>query len=146
LLQTLSKNLSYVSSSPSLYSSNEPIEQEIREPTMKKIDNVSPADWDKLKKMLESNKFSPFTKVKMQRSIIGVCTICYGIPDYVITRYYEGLRIIEKYYSKCIDNMDNNDILSKVQVVDSVNYHKLVSSRNQNQHQVVSISRNEIAN
>ena len=55
LLQTLSNNLSYVSRSPSLYTSNEPIEQEIREPTMEKIDNVSPADWDKLKKMLESN-------------------------------------------------------------------------------------------
>ena len=61
----------------------------------------------------------------MQRKIVGICTGCGEIPDFIITRYYEGLQKIEKYCAKCMEQTKQNrkrdtQILSKVQVVKSV--------------------------
>ena len=61
----------------------------------------------------------------MQRKIVGICTGCGEIPDFIITRYYEGLQKIEKYCATCMEQTNQNkkrdtQILSKVQVVKSV--------------------------
>jgi hypothetical protein len=99
---------------------------EIKPPTISKIE-ISQADLDRLKRILQSNRAASFTKVSMQRKIVGICTGCLEIPDFIITRYYEGLQKIEKYCAKCIDQTTieknkkrDTQILSKVQVVKSV--------------------------
>ena len=62
-----------MSSSPSssLYPANK-IPVEIKEPTITKI-QISTEDLEKLKRTLQSNKAASFTKVVMQRKIVGIC-------------------------------------------------------------------------
>jgi hypothetical protein len=60
--------------------------------------------------------------------MVGTCADFGDIPDYIITKYYEGLQKIERYCAKCLTDqttIDKNkkrdsNILSK-EVVDSVN-------------------------
>jgi hypothetical protein len=45
------------------------------------------------------------------------------MPEFIVTKYYEGLQKIEKYCHKCLEQRDNNlrrdiEIKSKVQVVE----------------------------
>lgn len=98
--------------------------QEIKEPTISKIE-ISSEDVEKSKRILQSNRIASFTKVTMQRRFIGICTGCGEIPDFIITRYYEGLQKIEKYCATCMEQTKqnkkrDNDILTKVQVVELV--------------------------
>ena len=61
------------SPSCSIYPSNQKVvEQEIKPPTISKIE-ISQADLDKLNRTLQSNKAGSFTKVVMQRKIVGIC-------------------------------------------------------------------------
>ena len=97
---------------------------EIKEPTITKI-QISTEDLEKLKRTLQSNRAVSFTKVSMQRKIVDICTGCGEIPDFIITRYYEGLQKIEKYCATCMEQTKqnkkrDNDILTKVQVIESV--------------------------
>jgi hypothetical protein len=104
----LSNNLSN-SPSPFLYSANQkPVE--IKPATITRIE-VSTENLDKLKRMLQSKPFTEFNKVNIQRKIVGDCSICSEIPDYIVTRYYEGVTRIERYCSKCLDktNIDKSE-------------------------------------
>jgi hypothetical protein len=111
--------------SSSLYPANQKL-VEIKEPTISRIE-VSTEDLDKLKRFLQSDRACPWTKDTKQRHIVGICSDCGDIPDFIVTRYYEGLQKIEKYCSKCMNKTiikknkkRDNQILSKVQVVESV--------------------------
>ena len=75
--------------------------QEIKPPTISKI-QISEADLEKLRKILQSNNIAPYIKIQSERRLTGVCILCGDIPDYIITRYYEGLQKIEKYCAKCL--------------------------------------------
>ena len=92
-----------MSESSSLYPANQkPVEQEIKEPTISKIE-ISPEDLEKLKRLLQSDRACPWTKETKQRHIVGICSDCGDIPDYIITRYYEGIKKIERYCAKCLE-------------------------------------------
>lgn len=34
--------------------------------------------------------------------MVGLCFDCGDIPDYIVTRYYEGATAIERYCAKCL--------------------------------------------
>jgi hypothetical protein len=53
--------------------------------------------------MLQSDNIAPYIKIQTQRRLTGTCCNCGYIPDFIITRYYEGLQKIERYCAKCID-------------------------------------------
>jgi hypothetical protein len=74
---------------------------EIKLPTIAKIE-LSQEDLAELKRCLESKRMGPFGREVKQRKIIGMCG-CGGVPDYIMTRYYEGAKVIEKYCSKCLE-------------------------------------------
>ena len=110
-------------SESSLYPANK-LPVEVKPPTITKI-QISTEDLEKLKRTLQSNRAVSFTKVSMQRKIVDICTGCGEIPDFIITRYYEGLQKIEKYCATCMEQTKqnkkrDNDILTKVQVVELV--------------------------
>ena len=79
--------------SPYIHPSKIPL-LEIKGPTITKIE-LSEVDLDKLQKVLNSQKMSPSSKDPHQRKIIGMCG-CGGIPDYILTKYYDGVKLIEK--------------------------------------------------
>jgi hypothetical protein len=93
----------------SLYAANQkPVE--IKPATITKIE-VSTENLDKLKRILQSKRVAEFSKVNIQRKIVGDCSICSEIPDYFVTRYYKGVTRIERYCSKCLDktNIDKSE-------------------------------------
>jgi hypothetical protein len=94
-----------------LYSAANQKQMEIKEPTISKIE-IPQADLDKLQRFLNSDKASPMGKEKKQRQITGICFRCGDIPDYILTKYYESVTLIEKYCSKCLDKKKegNNSI------------------------------------
>jgi transcription elongation factor Elf1 len=68
---------------------------------------------------------TPFAKEYRQRRVVGTCAGCGGMPEFIVTKYYEGLQRIEKYCDKCLEQKENRtreneEIKSKVQVVESV--------------------------
>jgi hypothetical protein len=69
---------------------------EIKEPTISKIE-ISIEQLEKLKRFLNSDKMTPMTKEKKQRELTGICFHCGDIPDYIITKHYEGVTLIERY-------------------------------------------------
>jgi len=95
---------------------------EIKPSTITKI-QVSPEKLEALRRSLESPKMTPFAKEYRQRRVVGTCAGCGGMPESIVTKYYEGLQKIEKYCHKCLEQRDNNlrrdiEIKSKVQVVE----------------------------
>ncbi len=80
---------------------------EIKEPTISKIE-ISQIHLEKLKRILQSDNIAPSIKELRKRRIIDTCTSCGDIPDFIITRYYEGLHKIERYCAKCC--MDQSTI------------------------------------
>ena len=69
--------------------------KEIKESTITKIE-PSEANPDKLQKLLQSNRSGPSSKDLHQRQIIGSCIHCGQIPEYILTKYYDGVKLIEK--------------------------------------------------
>jgi hypothetical protein len=57
-------------------------------------------------------QFQPMAKVVRQRKIIGIYG-CGGIPEFIITRHYEGLQTIERLCSKCIQKEKQKDYNKK---------------------------------
>jgi hypothetical protein len=97
---------------------------EIKPSTITKI-QVSPEKLEALRRLLESPKMTPFAKEYRQRRVVGTCAGCGGMPEFIVTKYYEGLQKIEKYCDKCLEQRENRtigneEIKSKVQVVESV--------------------------
>jgi hypothetical protein len=74
---------------------------EIKQPTIAKIE-LSQEDLAELQRVLQSKRIGPSGKEVKQRKIVGMCG-CGQVPDYIMTRYYEGARVIEKYCTKCLE-------------------------------------------
>ena len=89
------------SPSPYVHPSQLPL-KEIKEPTISKIE-LSTEDLDKLTRVLQSQKMSPWSKNLKQKKIVGICDDCGQVPDYIITRFYEGLSKILRYCTKCLE-------------------------------------------
>ena len=80
---------------------------EIKPPTVSKLE-VQPEKLQELKRILQSQRIAPYTKIIRQRKILGICTGCGDIPDFIISRYYEGLQKIEKYCATCMEQTKRN--------------------------------------
>jgi hypothetical protein len=110
-----------LSSTSSLYSANKtPVET--KPPTITKI-QVARDDLERLQRFIESNRTGPEAKYNMERKFVGLCASWGGSPEFILTKYYNGLKLIEKYCDKCLEQRDNNlrrdiEIKSKVQVVE----------------------------
>ena len=74
---------------------------EIKPQTITKL-QVAPEKLGELTRLLESPKMAPFTKEHKQRRVIGTCSGCGGMPEFIVTKYYEGLQRIEKYCDTCL--------------------------------------------
>ena len=74
--------------------------KEIKEPTISKIE-LTTEDLDKLKKILQSKQLCPWSRETRQRKIIGICGGG-GIPEYILTKYFDGVKLIERYCAKCL--------------------------------------------
>ena len=97
---------------------------EIKSSTITKI-QVAKDNLERLKRFIESRCTSPEAKYNMQRKIVGLCSSCGGIPEFILTKYYDGLHRTEKYCNTCLEQKDRNverdkEILTKLQVVESV--------------------------
>ena len=77
-------------------------QQEIKPLTITKI-NLSEADQAELKRVLTSNRIASYSKEMRQRTIVGICADCGSIPDFIVTRYYEGIQKIERYCKECLE-------------------------------------------
>ena len=82
---------------------------EIKPPTITKIE-ISQAVLDILKRTLQSKRIPSLSKEIIQRKIVGICG-CGEIPDYIVTRYYDGVSKIERYCAKCLQQEKNNGII-----------------------------------
>jgi hypothetical protein len=87
---------------------------EIKQPTIAKIE-LSQEDLAELQRVLQSKRMCPWSKDARQRKIVGMCG-CGQVPDYIMTKYYEGAKVIEKYCVKCMDKTT----IEKNKVVESV--------------------------
>ena len=96
---------------------------EIKESTISKIE-LSQSDIDKLKKVLQSPRMGPKAKDVHQRKIVGMCT-CGDIPDFIVTRYYEGMQKIEKYCAKCLQQEEDNGNIIPNSISNSLQGDKL---------------------
>ena len=97
------------SPSPYIHPSQKPL-VEIKEPTISKIE-LSQSDLDKLKKVLQSPKMGPMAKDLHQRKIVGICG-CGNIPEFILTRYYDGVKKIERLCTKCIQKEKDSGNIS----------------------------------
>ena len=100
-------------STPYIHPSRAPL-QEVKPMTISKIE-LSTKDLDKLQSILNSRKLSPSGRDLNQRKIVGICFDCGGVPDYIITYFYEGLTKIEKYCTKCLEQEQDN---GKIKVIE----------------------------
>jgi hypothetical protein len=81
---------------------------ETKRPTIAKIE-LSTQDLEKLKRGFESKRMGPWSKETKQRKIVGICS-CGAIPEYIVTRYYQGVKKIEKFCPLCGATVKHIDI------------------------------------
>ena len=81
---------------------------ELRTCTIAKIE-LSTEDLAQLKKVLNSPKMCSWSKEVRQRRLIGSCDCCGIIPEFIVTRYYDGVKRLERYCERCLQQRKIKD-------------------------------------
>lgn len=76
---------------------------EIKEPTISKIE-LSEKDTAKLKHVTESRKMGDWSKEIQIRRLVGLCFTCSSVPEWILTKYYDGVQLNERYCDKCLQS------------------------------------------
>ena len=89
--------------------------QQIKETTIAKIE-LTTEQLTELKRALQSKIMGPWTKETKQRKLIGICQRG-ALPDYIVTRYYQDAKVIEKYCTDCLSKEQDKGSLETYVVV-----------------------------
>ena len=100
--------------------------EKIKEPKVGKIE-ISIEDLAELKKIQSSKRYTPSGKDAKQRKMVGLCFDCGDIPDYIVTRYYEGATAIERYCAKCLQQEQDKGNITTTIITSVSNNQKVVS-------------------